>query len=164
MEELDLQQPQAEEPMTAAPKPRWSKKKIAILAAVVVAVAAIIITVSVMQATVFDRLVSQMLHKYPYADNSRDPHDSYMKIDTNPYDKDVDDLTLVELATFENLQKDSLSGIRFCNEKLGFSAAVYEKMLNTTALMGLQSQETGKYRVSWSYHPNKGLEVMYEKK
>jgi len=50
------------------------------------------------------------------------------------------------------------------NTKLGFSDAVYRKMLQTSALMGRQSEENSKYRVSWTYHPDSGLEVMYEKK
>ena len=30
--------------------------------------------------------------------------------------------------------------------------------------MGRQSEENEKYRVKWSYHPDDGLEVTYEKK
>ena len=37
-------------------------------------------------------------------------------------------------------------------------------MMKTTALMGRQSAETDKYKVSWTYHPDNGLEVTYEKK
>ncbi len=30
--------------------------------------------------------------------------------------------------------------------------------------MGQQSEENKKFRVSWTYHPDRGLEVLYEKK
>lgn len=35
--------------------------------------------------------------------------------------------------------------------------------METNALMGRQREENDKYRVSWTYHPNRGLEVTYEK-
>ena len=47
---------------------------------------------------------------------------------------------------------------------LGFSDSLYQDMLNTSAIMGRQSEENEKYRVKWSYHPDDGLEVTYEKK
>ncbi len=73
-------------------------------------------------------------------------------------------MTYVELSTFDKKQSDSLDGIKFINEKLGFTDALYSKMLQTTTLMGRQTKEKNKYRVNWTYHPNQGLEVMYEKK
>ena len=45
-----------------------------------------------------------------------------------------------------------------------FSDSLYQDMLNTSAIMGRQSEENEKYRVKWSYHPDDGLEVTYEKK
>ena len=85
-------------------------------------------------------------------------------IHTNPYDKDYIELSFVEQQIFPQKEQDSLNGIKFMNTKLGFSDAVYRKMLQTSALMGRQSEENSKYRVSWTYHPDSGLEVMYEKK
>lgn len=77
---------------------------------------------------------------------------TFMKIDTNPYD----------------LKKSSnsaaLSQIKTVLKDLGFSAAVYEDMKGTTALMGRQSVSNKKYTVSWTYHPDKGLEVLFSKK
>lgn len=100
-----------------------------------------------------------MLTEYKFADNSRASDDSYMKIDTNP-----DNIESDSMLYNTRVEEDSLSAIKFVNEKLGFSSALYQKMLSTTALMGRQEQENEKYIVSWSYHPDKGLEVMYEKK
>lgn len=143
-----------------------SKKKKTILFASIglVLVVAIIVAISIYNGRVFNRLVGQMLHEYKYADNAVASDGSYLKIDTNPYDKEVDDLNVGQAATFYQTQRDSLDGIKFINKKLGFSDAVYLKMLETSALMGRQMQENSRYRVSWIYHPKKGLEVMYEKK
>ena len=112
----------------------------------------------------FDRIVSDMLKQYPYANNARAADGSYLTIDTNPNDKDVDDLLYTEVDLFYKQQNDSMEGIQYVNKELGFSDAVWQKMLQTTSLMGRQTEENEKYRVSWSYHPDSGLEVMYEKK
>lgn len=173
---LTEQQPAAEEPMQTQPeapcempekesKPRKKlSKKLLILIAAGIVVCAAIAVVIYLQSSVFSRAISAMHQEYPFADNSRAVDDSYMEIDTNPYDRDYDELELWQQVTFERTQSDSIKGIRFLNERFGFSAAVYRKMMETTALMGRQSEENGKYRVSWSYHPSRGLEVMYEKK
>lgn len=58
----------------------------------------------------------------------------------------------------------ALEAIKYANEALGFNGSVYSQMMKTTALMGRQSVENNKYRVSWTYHPDDGLEVTYEKK
>lgn len=131
---------------------------------VAVVAAAALLGVLLFGESPFDGIVSDMLKAYPFADNARAQDGSYLKIDTNPYDKDVDDMTYVELSNFEKVQEDSMDAIRFVNGELGFTDALYSKMMDTTALMGRQSEENDKYRVSWSYHPDSGLEVMYEKK
>lgn len=148
---------------TESTNKKSKKSLIFVIISSILLVVAIIIVIW-FKNTTFDRLTSNMLHEYPYANNSRAKDDSYMKIDTNPYDKDVDELSFVEATTFEQTQNDSLKAIKYVNEKLGFSEALYQKMLETTALMGKQTDENKKYKVSWSYHPKSGLEVMYEKK
>ncbi len=90
--------------------------------------------------------------------------DDYFGIDTNPYDKPYDDLEPWEQLSFVSTQERAVEGIKLANELLGFNSSVYSKMLNTTALMGRQSEETDKYRVSWTYHPDTGLKVIYEVK
>lgn len=84
---------------------------------------------------------------------------SYMKVDTNPDDYDSDDIWLY-YETF----MDADEFIESVNSALGFSAALTEKMSTTTWSMGRQTQENDNYVVSWTYHPDKGLEVMYEVK
>ena len=77
---------------------------------------------------------------------------TWMKIDSNPYDSD------------DYFIRDALNEIEEMNEELGFSSSVYQKMLETRALDGRQSEETDKFKVSWSYHPDKGIEAIYEVK
>lgn len=138
----------------------WSvKKKLMLGGMLLVVIAAVVIIVTLVRGSAFDRLVSDMLQEYPYANNARAQDGSYLKIDTNPNDKDTDNFLKIDL----NIQNDSLKGIQLVNKGLGFSDALYSKMLKTTALMGRQTEENDKYRVSWTYHPGKGLEVMYEK-
>ena len=61
-------------------------------------------------------------------------------------------------------QEEALTAIQYANAEFGFSGAVYSKMMETSALMGRQVEENYKYKVSWTYHPDDGLEVTYEKK
>ena len=83
---------------------------------------------------------------------------SYIKFDTNPRDKDLDDFTSIDYATL----MDATYKIEEVNEELGFSSALIEKMNTTNALQGRQTESNEKYTVTWSYHPDNGLEVMYE--
>ena len=77
---------------------------------------------------------------------------SYMKIDTNPNN------------TKKGYDSDAGAAISKVNEELGFSDALLEKMAQTRALDGKQTEENTRFRVTWTYHPNNGLEVLYEKK
>ncbi|MGN0489829.1 MAG: Ig-like domain-containing protein [Ruminococcus sp.] len=76
---------------------------------------------------------------------------SYLMIDTNPLDlDDYSSYTAHEL-------------IQEANDLLGLPASVLEKMGNTTALSGTQTYQAHKLNVSWTYHPDNGLEVIYER-
>lgn len=75
---------------------------------------------------------------------------SYMELDTNPYD--LDDFLLSSVN----------AKVEEANTKLGFSDSLYQKMLTTTALQGRQSDENDLVKVQWTYHPDKGLCVIYE--
>lgn len=77
---------------------------------------------------------------------------SWMRIDTNPLD--VDDY----------YNSHTINDIKEVNKKLGFTDSVYRKMLETRSIDGRQSDENNKVKVSWTYHPDRGLEVLYEVK
>lgn len=135
------------------------KKKVLFPLIALVVIVAIIIGINGYNRNFFDRVVHQMMKDNRYADNTRAADGSYLKIDTNPNNED-DDSIFYNTA----VAQDSLNAIKFVNEKLGFPDSLYQKMISTTALMGRQTEENKKFVVSWSYHPDKGLEVMYEKK
>lgn len=77
---------------------------------------------------------------------------SYVKFDTNYHDL--------------NDHSDLMAGIaiKIANEKLGFDDSLYAKMESTSSLDGIQTASNFRVNVSWSYHPDKGLEVIYENK
>ena len=75
---------------------------------------------------------------------------SYLSIDTNPYD--IDDYTA----------SGSIQAIISVNTALGLPDYVLDDMSSTTALMGRQSASFDDVTVSWSYHPDRGLEVTYK--
>lgn len=87
-----------------------------------------------------------------------DTSGKWISIDTNPYDIDTDDFTYTD----KKVALDAAKKIKEINLDLGFTDALYKKMSSTTALQGKQSDENEKYKVTWSYHPDNGLEVMYE--
>ena len=137
-----------------------NKKKYLVFAIIaLILIVAVIIGIGYSRRTVFKRVISKALNQYSWADNARASDDSYLKIDTNPENDDPE-----SISYDSRTEQDSLKAIRYVNKELGFSEAVYQKMLSTTALMGRQSAENEKYIITWTYHPQKGLEVMYEKK
>lgn len=85
----------------------------------------------------------------------------WMKLDSNPDDIDSDDLGT---SYYYGFMKPCCDEIEKINLELGFTSALMEKMDNTTWSQGVQTEENDDYKVTWTYHPDKGLEVMYEMK
>ncbi len=54
--------------------------------------------------------------------------------------------------------------VDYMNQELGFSDALFEKMKMTRAIDGAQTDENEHFKVTWTYHPDEGLNVIYEKK
>ncbi len=75
---------------------------------------------------------------------------SYMTVDTNWLDIE------------DEFDADAYYAIEEINSKLGFSAALFNKMGETSAMDGRQTESNDKYTVSWKYHPDNGMEVTYE--
>lgn len=87
----------------------------------------------------------------------------YFTIETYPDTyKDMD--ATMRAILLPGAQQNALEAIKYANEELGFNGSLYSKMMETSALMGRQSEENDKYKVSWTYHPDDGLKVTYEKK
>ena len=76
---------------------------------------------------------------------------TWMSFDSNKYDKEGWD----SLILYEN-------DIREINKKLGFPSSLYKKMITTTWSQGRQIESNKNYTVSWTYHSEKGLEILYE--
>ncbi len=122
------------------------KKKLQILIGCVVVVIIIVFVLSLMGPN-----FNSMFSKYSSESwCTMDTDGNYMIIDTNPYDIDG------------HFDSDANKAIKEINEKLEFSSSVYKKMGQTRSLDGRQTESNGKYQVSWIYHPDNGLEVMYE--
>ncbi len=75
---------------------------------------------------------------------------TWMTIDTNPYDLD------------DHLDFDAYYGLHDVLDELGFPSSVAEEMDSTRALDGRLSASTDEFEVSWTYHPDNGLEAMFE--
>ena len=128
-------------------KIKITKKKIFIIGGIIIAVIAIALIIFI--PSKFERVQSKCVDIAGVVQGTED----YFIIDTN-----------FESVFIPNAKERALEAIRYANEELGFTGAVYESMLNTSAIMGRQSEENDKYKVSWTYHPKDGLEVTYEKK
>ena len=141
-------------------KLKTDKRLWAIVGGIVAVIVIIVIIAVSSYRTSFKYYVNELLERYPFADNARSADGSSFSMDTNPFDRDPDDMDYVDRRKIN----DTLDGIKWMNQQLGFSSSVYDDMIETTYLMGRQSSSNDKYKVSWTYHPNKGLEVEYEKK
>ena len=59
-------------------------------------------------------------------------------------------------------EEDAFAAMKRVNSYLGFSTSLWEKMKSTRALDGMQTQSSVDYTVTWTYHPDNGLRVIYE--
>ena len=74
---------------------------------------------------------------------------SYLYVDTNPSDED------------DKLDYAAYLAIKELNEALGLPESVNNKMDKTRSMDGIQTESGDGFEVSWTYHPNKGMEVTY---
>lgn len=77
---------------------------------------------------------------------------SYLYIDTNPSDKD------------DYTDYDAYLAIVSINEALELPESVLNRMNQTRSMDGIQSYSTDDLDITWTYHPDKGLEVNYSLK
>lgn len=80
----------------------------------------------------------------------------WMKIDTRPNNEWSD--AFVMSPEYDKC----LNTVQQINADLGFSGAVYEKMLHTGPSMGRVVEENENYKVSWTYNSTEGMEAIYE--
>jgi len=144
----------------ALPKEKFSvkdfiknKKKSIIILGVVVAVVVIIsIIASAGKAVNFQKLYDEYC-TFTWAEVGEDG--SYLFIDTNPYDEDDNGLAY----------PDAYYAVENINKALGLPSSLIKEMGETTRLDGKQSRtyEDLGLEISWTYHPDDGLEVTYSK-
>lgn len=76
---------------------------------------------------------------------------SYLKFDTNPSDEEDGGYT------------DVWKEIAEANKMFGLPESINERMKTTNSMDGKVTETVDGIKVTWSYHPDRGLEVMYEK-
>lgn len=138
------------------PKTKLRKKKIIILGAILVAVVAVIVF---LHQSEFERVKHKAVDIAGMVSGGK----GYFTIDTYP-DAYANMGYGSQHPLLKNMRENALEAIKYANEALGFNGSLYNRMLETSALMGRQSEENSRYKVSWTYHPDDGLEVTYEKK
>lgn len=77
---------------------------------------------------------------------------SYMTIDNNPLNMKGGSIIFNETG---------LEHVKLTNKALGLPEWLYKEMANTRAIDGRQKESFDDVTVTWSYHPNQGLEVIY---
>ena len=82
---------------------------------------------------------------------------SYIAFDSNPFNLDSD----VPAAMIDAIAAPSF--LKTLNENLGLPDWLYEEMVGTRALDGMQKEVFDHLTVSWTYHPDQGLEAIYRK-
>lgn len=129
---------------------KFTKKKITICSIIIVMAIVVIIAVAFafLHMSKFERVKNKCVEIAGVVTAGVDG--DYFVIETRP--------------NIPDSQEGTLKAIQYANKALGFNGSVYSQMMSTTALMGWQSSENAKYRVTWTYHPDSGLEVIYEKK
>lgn len=129
------------------------KKKTIVLAGIaVILVIVLAVIVNVSNDTFFQDLISETLDKYPYTIGLGCANDgSYMYYKLNP-----------NIPGFLSWD-DSLGALKYINQKLGFTPALYEKMVNTTSDMGTQTDSNSKFEATWTYSSESGLYIIYER-
>lgn len=135
-------------------KPISKNTKIAIIVGIIIIVVAIIFFVikpnnNNSNQMDFRRIYNELGDGY-YVTIADD--NSYLEIDTNP----------LNLDDFNSTEAWDL--IRQVNNKLNLPDSLENKMQHTRALDGRQTENYNNITVSWTYHPDKGLNVLYERK
>lgn len=139
---------------TGAPSVAQSNKKLSTKVKAIIGAAAgtVIVLLIVILALTSDSKLESVYDKYcnpMWASITEDG--TALTIDSNPYDIE------------DEISFGAISAIKKINEELGLGDGVFEKMKTTRAMDGMQSVTKKGYIVTWIYHPEKGLEVVYEK-
>lgn len=120
-----------------------------IVLAIIIAIVMFVINSGVNLKSAYNKVLDQNSSYSKYMTLASD--NSYIEIDTNPSDKD------------DYYSYDAFELVKAMNKELGFSESLENKMLHTRSLDGKQSDKANNVEVTWTYHPDKGLEIQYTK-
>ena len=149
--------PEGQAAETSPGKKKLSKKTLLVIVGAVVLLA--LIAAILFIPSKFERVKRECVQIAGQISSGKD----YFTIDTYP-DSYKNMSAAMKSALLQSTQENALKAIQYANREFGFPDSVYSQMLRTSALMGRQSEENSKYKVSWFYHPDEGLEVTYSKK
>ena len=138
--------------VAARPVKAKKKKTLAIIVAVLVLVA-IVVGVVAANAKPKGPDLQALYDEYcssPWAKVANDG--SYLAIDTNPSETESGKYTYL---------LDADQAIEDINKALGFKESLLEEMNHTNFLMGVRTETDNGVKVTWRFHPDKGLEVTY---
>lgn len=102
----------------------------------------------------FKAIYDDIVDSYPFSANrvvTLVPDGFYLKTDTNPDNRE--DFSSVGCFTIS----------RDAPNRCGFSAAIWEDMLDTAYIEGTKTATSNGIKVSWHFHPGLGLECRYTK-
>lgn len=68
----------------------------------------------------------------------------------------------VSIVIFESSMSRAAPGLRSMLGELGFSSAVLDRMGNTRALDGTREAQGKNCNVTWTFHPDDGLQMVFE--
>lgn len=86
--------------------------------------------------------------------------EGHFTFDTNVFDEDNFPSDYFDYDRVDN----ALGAIKYANEGFGFSDTLFNQMTETSEEDGVQIEENDKYKISWFYSEDTGLEVTYELK
>lgn len=134
---------------------KYNKKGMKIII-FIIAIIAIIIAIACFKGNsgvnlknIYNKFLNQKSSYSKYMKLASD--NSYINIDTNP--NDTEDYSSI----------DGFELVKLMNKELGFSEALENKMLHTRSVDGKQSEKVNNIEATWTYHPDKGLEIQYTK-
>lgn len=135
-----------------APKANFENKKILLIAIGVVVIITIIVLIMIFSGDKTKKIDMQEVYDLvgctdTYCELASDG--SYLEIDSNPYN--LDDYS----------SSTAMDYVEKANIELGFTESLYARMGKTRALDGTLTEENEYIKASWTYHPDKGFNVIY---
>jgi len=132
----------------------------------------LIITITILICVIAALVIVALFNKStPTSAPELTPEDKFVSVGTEVQDHYYcilsDDKKSISVDTnpsnLENYSNpETINVIKTIHSKLGLPDSLYAKMNGTSALDGRQTDTYGDITVSWKYHPDKGLEIIYE--